>query len=184
LPVPDCLGLYVPFVVKRRDRARGTRRSAAGLLALVENRQPLRRFSKLGGKAVGGSVLAVLRGRPRLFRGASASIGHRPRAPLWEEGGPGGGGNSSSHLCDGAPGCPTIDDRDLRRPGGRPGFDLTPPIMRPAPSGPQRLRARQDSCSRALNDADGRCSRPRCTRRPKLGPGCGSRSPFGERARP
>ena len=40
LPASDSRRLYVPFVVKGRDRANTTRRSAAGLLALVENRHP------------------------------------------------------------------------------------------------------------------------------------------------
>ena len=135
--------IVCPFVVKGRDRANTTRRSAAGLLALVENRHPLRRFSKLGGKAVDGSVLAVLRGRPWLFRGASASIGHRPLGPLWEEGGPGGRRKRIPPLCGDAPGCPTTDDRELGRADGRPGFDLTPPVMRPVPSGRRQLRARR-----------------------------------------
>src|SRR5260370_10201187 len=77
---------------KERDRANAPRRSAAGLLTLVGNRRPFAGFPSSVDKAVGGSVLAVLRSRPWLFHGASASIGHRPRRPLVEEGGAGGGG--------------------------------------------------------------------------------------------
>ena len=91
-PASDFCRLYVPSVGKGRDRANAPRRSAAGLLTLVGNRHPFAGFPSSVGKAVGGSVLAVLRSRPWLFHGASASIGHRTRAPFVEEGGPGGGG--------------------------------------------------------------------------------------------
>src|SRR5260370_15658992 len=77
---------------KERDRANAPRRSAAGLLTLVGNRHPFAGFPSSVDKAVGGSVLAVLRSRPWLFHGASASIGHHPRRPFVEEGGQGGGG--------------------------------------------------------------------------------------------
>jgi len=117
--------LPVSVLREENKRANTTLRSAAGLLTLVENRHPFAGFPSSVEKAVDGSVLAVLRGRPWLFHGASASIGHRSLRAVVEEGGAGGGGKNGFTFSGDAAGCPTIDDRDLGRPDGRPSFEVT-----------------------------------------------------------
>ena len=86
-----------------------------------------------------------------------------PPARLWRRGERGEEGKSGPPPCSDAAGCPTIADRELGRPNGRPGFELTP-LLHARRLLTQRTRdgqcaPRAESCRRARSAAVHRCTR-------------------------
>src|SRR5260370_36851379 len=103
----------------------------------------VRRFSKLGGQSC-GRVCSCCSSKPSMAFPRSVSV-NRPSPPKAVGGGGGGGGRRKTDppLSGEAPECPRNDARDLARPNGRPGFELTPLLaeqLRRPRVGPLRSR--------------------------------------------